>query len=271
MSRRREQRLRRLAIINILVVAGVIGAIAYTLHALRPKAYDERTLCPILDVDETPPPHTVIIVDKTDSYSAQQTQLISDAILRAKDRLDLGERITIAALDDAGRYDPRGEISLCNPGRPDQVNPLYTNPRLVQEKYESSFDVPLERALADLVQPRQAPSSPILEALARQAQTEAFARGVPRRRVLLVSDMLQNSDVFSVYGGGAGVLPEDMPTPDDAARALEERFGDTLRGVRLEVRLIPRGRWEDLQRGRLRAYWEELADALGMTIRWRDL
>lgn len=267
---RRQKRLQRQAFVNIALAAAIIGVIGYVIYAMQPAPYDPRTLCPYTEAGDIAPPHTVVVLDKTDAYSANEAELIANTIQRTKDRLAVGERITIAALDERGRTRP--ELSLCNPGRGDQVNPLFSNPVQIQTRYEELFRAPLDAALSDLITPKQAPASPIAEAIVRQAQLDTFGPTTPRRRMVLISDMLQNSDVFTVYGGErSGVLPDDLPSADIAAQLLMERFGDNLAGVQIEVRLIPRTRWEDAQRGVLRRYWENLASELGARLVWRDL
>ncbi|MEE2930518.1 MAG: hypothetical protein VX599_07370, partial [Pseudomonadota bacterium] len=111
---------------------------------------------------------------------------------------------------------------------------------------------------------------PVLEALARLGQTEAFSDRTPRRRVVIISDMLQNSDLFTIYGGG-GSLPETIPSAVSVADATLRRFGNSLDGVALEIRLIPRARYVDMQRGALRTYWDEVFLELGVQVTWRDL
>jgi hypothetical protein len=252
---------------NFSFVVLAIAAIALAVHYLKPPAYDEATLCIISD---DLPPHTAIILDKTDEYSEIQADLISEVIRRTKNRLSVNERLTIFELDAKGHFDPRGRFSLCNPGRGSQVNPLFRNPQLIETRYAELFDAPLENVLADLVTPKEAPSSPILEALARLSQTEAFSDRVPERAVVLVSDMLQNSDVFSAYGG-AGEMPEAMPDARDVADRIIARFGDGLQGTELEIRLISREKYSDMQRVPLKAYWNEIFDELGVIADWRDL
>lgn len=264
---RRERRLRNLAIINILVVAAAVAGVAYFVTQVKPQAYDPDTLCLL---EGPPPPHTAVVIDKTDEYDAEQAGRIAALVRRAKDALAVGERITVFELDARGQFDPRGDFALCNPGRGAQVNPLYQNPRFVEERYKELFEGPLEAALADLVEPKEAPASPIVEALARLAQTEAFGKDVAGRRILLVSDMLQNSDIFSVYGG-RGALPAAMPAAADAAEAVRKRFGEALSGTSLEVRLIPREGFEDLQRGPLKAFYDAYFRELGVSLSWRDL
>ncbi len=267
MSPRRQRRLRRMAFLNFAIVVAAIGGIYFAVKNLQPPPYDEDTLCIISD---ELPPHTAIIIDKTDVYSEVQSRLIASVIRRTKDRLESGERLTIFELDARGQFDPRGRFSLCSPGRGDQVNPLFRNPRLIEERYAELFDAPLDAVLEDLVTPKEAPASPILEALSRLAQTEAFSDEVPGRSIVMVSDMLQNSDMFSAYGG-RGSMPANMPDARDVADQVLNRFGDGLRGTRLEVRLIPRETYVDLQRGALKDYWNEVFDELGIRTDWRDL
>lgn len=267
-SGRRERRLKRLALINMLVVAGVVAGGFFLMAILSPKPYDQDSLCAISD---ELPAHTAIIIDKTDEYSTQQANLIASAIRRAQDRLAIGERFTLFELDADGRFDPRGAFSLCNPGRGSQVNPLFSNPERIEERYANMFEAPFEAVISDLVEPKEAPSSPILEAMARLAQTELFSPEAPDRTLILISDMLQNSDLFSAYGGGGTVMPDTTPPARTVADEVIARFGDNLRGTRLTIRLIARERQVDLQRGPLRSYWDEVFSELGVEAEWRDL
>lgn len=267
MSRRRRRRQKRLAILNFAIAAAAIAVIGFTIYALQPPDYDPDTLCLVSD---DMPPHTAVIIDKTDEYSAEQAALIASVIRRTRERLDTGERFTIFELDARGQFDPRGEFSLCNPGRGSQVNPLFRNPKMIEARYTELFEAPLDTVLEDLITPKEAPASPILEAVARLSQTEMFSDDVPRRQVILISDMLQNSEIFSAYGGG-GEMPEGIASASDVSRRIEDRFGDALRGVDLEVRLIPRERYNDIQRGALKDYWDDVFSDLGVRPDWRDL
>lgn len=264
---RRKAKQQRQAVINIVLVVAALVISGWLFWSLQPEPYDQDTLCVVA---ETLPPHTAVIIDKTDEYSAAEAGLIAAAIRRSRDELTVGERFTLFELDERGQFNPRGEMSMCNPGRGNQVNPLFQNPKMIEERYADLFEAPMEAILDDLVTPKEAPASPILEALARLAQTENFSDRAPERSILMVSDMLQNSDVFTAYGG-AGEMPEGVPDPRDAAKIIIGRFGDGLRGAELEIRLIPRERHLDLQRGPLTAYWNAIFAELGIDVRWRDL
>ena len=265
--RSRQKKQRTQAILNFVLAGLAVAIIGFSFFAHQPEPYDALTHC---EISATLPPHTAIIIDKTDEYSEQQAGLIAAVIRRSRDRLEVGERFTLFELDQFGQFDPRGEFSLCNPGRGDQVNALFRNPEQIEERFNEKFNRPLETLLEDLVVPKEAPNSPVLEALARLGQTEAFSDRAPRRRIVIVSDMLQNSDVFTAYGGG-GALPEGLPESLTVADATMRRFGDSLNGVALEIRLIPRQRYVDMQRGALKAYWDEVFRELGVSVTWRDL
>ncbi|MEA1941985.1 MAG: hypothetical protein U9P68_07060 [Pseudomonadota bacterium] len=256
-----------IGLFNLVIIAAVLGAISYAAFVLKPAEYDSQTLC----LADSTPPHSVVVIDKTDLYSSAQADAIGDLILRARDALAVGERFSLYELNESGELRNTNRFSLCNPGAGEQVNPLYRNPERVQARYNALFAEPLDRALADLVTPKDAPSSPIIEALARLGQDPSFDRTVPRRRIVLVSDMLQNSEIFSVYGRRRGTFEQRVPPPGAVADIIRETYGDSLRGVELEIRLIPRDSWEAEQRGVLQAYWSEVFRRLGVTAYWLDI
>ncbi|WP_019961931.1 hypothetical protein [Woodsholea maritima] len=252
---------------NLIIVAGILGAISYAALVLQPPEYDSQTLC--LSGDQ--PPHYAIVIDKTDLYSPQQARAIRDLVLDSRTRLDMSERMSLFELDARGELIHTHNFSLCNPGRGEQINPLYRNPQRVQARYEALFEAPLQNALADLVEPKDSPQSPIIEALADLALEPDFDRTTPRRTIILVSDMLQNSQLFSVYGRARGPLTDRLPHPDLVVRELENTYGDVLNGVRIEIHLIPREGWESEQETVLQSYWSSIFSRLGMQAQWREL
>jgi hypothetical protein len=256
-----------LGFLNILIVVGILGAISYAALVLQPEEYDPDTLCL---AGETPP-HVGIVIDKTDLYSPEQAARIEDLVLANRDRLAISERMTLFELDARGELVNTDDFSLCNPGRGDQINPLYRNPQRVEVRYQALFEGPLQNALADLVEPKESPSSPIIESLARLAVTDGFDPDTPSRRIVLVSDMLQNSPLFTVYGRNRGDLAARLPDPREVARAVEDEVGDALSGVTIEVYLIARPGWERDQETVIRAYWSEVFRQLGVRDRWSAL
>lgn len=253
---------------NIVIVLGVLGGLsymAYDLNANRPT-YDEDTLCPTGQLNA----HTAVVIDKTDLYTPTQADRIQDLILSSRDQLIEFERLSLFELNESGRLQNTNRFSLCNPGRGDQANQLYENPARIEVRYQALFEGPLQEALADLIEPKDSPSSPIIEALGRLAQQREFDRDVASRRAILVSDMLQNSDLFTFYEG-ARRDPSTLPDPRLVAEQVEQRYGDVLAGVQIDVFLIPRAGWEDAQQGFIVRYWQEVFRELRIRDRWNAL
>lgn len=249
----------------VLTVLGGLSYVAYDMNANRPT-YDEETLCPTGQLNA----HTAVVIDKTDLYTPAQAERISDLILFSRDQLAEFERLSLFELNESGRLQNTNQFSLCNPGRGDQANQLYENPSRIEVRYQALFEEPLQEALADLIEPKDSPSSPIVEALARLAQQREFDTSVASRRAVLVSDMLQNSDLFTFYEG-ARRDPGSLPDPREVAARIEQSYGEVLAGVQIEVFLIPRAGWEDAQQAFIVRYWQDVFRELRIRDRWNAL
>jgi hypothetical protein len=159
-----------------------------------------------------------MVIDKTDLYSPEQAAGIEQLVLDSRDQLEIGERLTLFELDARGALVNTNNFSLCNPGRGDQINPLYRNPQRVEARYQACLKA------------RFRPPSPIWSSprKARPARSWNRWRAWPSRRpsmtpsrhreIVLVSDMLQNSQLFSVYGRARGDLAERLPDPARSRR-----------------------------------------------------
>lgn len=258
-----------LGVFNLLVVAGVLGAISYAALVLQPDEYDPETLCL---VGETPP-HTVVMIDRTEVlYTPSQARRINGVIQEARDSLEIGERLSLFELNHRGQIANTNRFSVCNPGRGDQINPLYRNPNRVQMRYEALFDRPLDQALDGLLDLIDSPVTPLLEALAELATQEEFDRTVPGRRIILISDMLQNSQLYSVYGHARWDLANRLPDPRAIASEIEARYGRALAGVQIEILFVAQDHdgWTPQQRALIRSHWEEIFRHLGIRDSWRE-
>jgi hypothetical protein len=188
-------------------IIGVCGTIFALLGALAvyanvtEKRYDPETLCP----NGCDYPAVRILVDKTDPWDAHGSGRLEKIIRNIKNELAVSERLSISVLDQSGSDVPTPVFDMCNPGRGDQANSLYKNPRKIHEKFEAKFDQPLERMLADLLKPGTAPRSPLIEAI------QNFPAAGPRDRLVLVSDLMQNSELFSFYRDSRKIPAPNAP------------------------------------------------------------
>ena len=83
--------------------------------------------------------------------------------------------------------------------------------------------------------------------------------------------MLQNSNIFTVYGRSRGSLAERLPPVAQTVQAIREQYGVALAGVTMEIHLIERPGWETEQNGPLRVYWTEVFNQLGIAVSWQAI
>ncbi len=252
---------------NIAVVIGVLGGISYLAVTLQPAEYDPETLC----VAGEQPPHVVVMIDRTEViYTPAQADQIRQTIINARDGLEIGERLSVFELNHRGEIRNTNRFSVCNPGRGDQINPLYRNPQRVQARYEAQFDRPLDVALEGLFDLIDSPITPLLESLAELTTRPEFDRTTPRRRVVLISDMFQNTRLYTVYGSVRQDLRNRLPAPEQVAQAIRDQHGDGLRGLELDVYYVDQPGWSAEERVIIRAHWRAIFRELGVRDRWTE-
>lgn len=188
--------------IKIFTVTGSIFLLlgcAFIYKTLHAGKYDAASLCPT----GREYPVTQILIDKTDPWDVARSTRLDKLIRQIKDNLAIHERMTIYVLDETGNDVPTPVFDMCNPGRGDQVSPLYSNPRRVQKKFDEQFNGPLERMLAELLKPGKAPYSPILETIMN------FPHHGGKTKLILISDLMENTRDMSFYRTDPARLPAD--------------------------------------------------------------
>ena len=223
---------------------------------LRPEPVprDPETLCPVAG----PRRITAILVDTTDRVGA----ISREDILRRLDELvsssEPDEMMvayeTSPLAGDESLLPPR--LRVCNPGNPDEANPLIANPELIRQRLEEHFRAPLNDLFRTLLNHDPAPSSPLMENIQAISVTRLARRlyaEIPKRLVL-ISDLMQHSEHLSVYGQ----LPDyDIFNRTPGADALRTNLQD----VRVEVFFVQRREHERFD-GTLRLieFWERWID-----------
>ena len=208
----------------IALALSAFGALGWVLvdRASAP-GIDEASLCP----EDGPAGHMAVLIDMTDPVSATQLAAARARLDRLIEAAPVNTRVSLATVG----AEAAPVRSLCKP--PADASALTGNPRLAAARYEAEFLAPVAGTLDRLLAVPVADSSPILEALQRfLAGIPGFdGAGVPRE-VVLVSDLVQHSDVFSFYRG------------DDwrafAASGGTERLARSLDGVSVRVLRLPR-------------------------------
>ena len=180
--RKRSQMGQIVAFVLVVLVLGVIGWAA--IDYLDEPTVDGATSCP------QEPGHTKvslsILLDSTDTYGAGQRLSLINRVWDDVDALDAYDRVKIYQVE-------RGEQAplqnLCKPARSVQDSPIH------QQFQEVRFKDRIGKALQRLEGERAI--SPIIESLGWVAADRE--RDDSERRILVVSDLLEHSDVISHY------------------------------------------------------------------------
>lgn len=233
-----------------LVALGGLGAASLLLRT-PPIAPD--TLC---RTDVATAAHTIILVDATDRLEPRHRRKLRAVLAQERARLQQYDRLTVVRLNVRRPQEPARLFSRCLPRPPELANPLFENTRQVGERWETDFAAALEAALRSAQSGGTARASPIVASLRAVAADPDFGPEVARRRLILISDLLEHdprgySHYVSQpeYSGWAAVSPTGPPD---------------LSGV--EVRLVPLDRPEHAARQAeaMRLFWPAFFDASGV-------
>lgn len=239
--------------IGILLFVGFAIASLFALkYAISTSAddIDPETLCRIGHND----PVTKVLIDKTDPWNENSRQRLARLIASLKINLAQHERLSIYILDETGTYSPTPVFDMCNPGRGDQASELYQNPRLIQKRYEEQFSAPLDEILETLLKPGSAPRSPILE-------TMHGLRGTGEERLVVVSDMMQNSEELTFYG--QSILP--APEVKDEVCAMNRPYQS------VDVFTVNRANIKVSKKQEVRSFWSVCLEGIAWQVDWRTL
>lgn len=183
------------------LVALALGAFAYAGLALRPPPTDPETLCRI---DGPPAAHTIIFVDTTDRLETRHRRKLRAVADQERGRLLQYDRFTLMRLNPRKPQEPTILFSKCLPLPPDRANPFTQNPRQAQETWDADFASALDAALRSAQSSGPNRASPILAGVRAIAADPDFGAEIARRRLVLMSDMLEHDpEGFSLYARGA--------------------------------------------------------------------
>lgn len=191
-AREKLDRLGKRLIGGSIAVVAILASLPFLIDD---PEIDDTNLCPT----DRPYPHTVLLVDKTDPLTPSQQRFLGSLTNKVKFDLEQYEKLSIYILDDENYLAPAAVFAMCNPGTGRNANELYQNPRKVQQKFDEFFGVPLEAVLDDLLKGTESKRSPIMEMLREVSFMDDFTPEVAERRLIVVSDMLQNMPEYSQY------------------------------------------------------------------------
>jgi hypothetical protein len=188
-------------------------------------ALDMTTYCP----KSGPKDVTAVLIDRTDGISERQAGVIKNLIQRwASEVPKNGAFRVYEVTGNPGLESPK--MSVCNPGTGEDANPLISNPGRESARYKEKFGDPLNAMIVGMQSDTEASVSPIMEAI-QGIVIQEFSSGAERRRLILVSDLMQHTPEFSLY--------KDPPDIQEFRKSPYGRKVEvSLRGVSVEVQIL---------------------------------
>ena len=255
MRRDRDAANRRYAGLTAGVLFSIL-ALSLSVWVLRPAELDAATLCP---TDRPLVGHTVVIVDRTDRWTQAMGAALTQLAENAQRDTGQYEKFSIVSLDAQQSVHPL--FSVCNPGEPTFWSDLYRGRRYTSRDFEQRFVGAAERIVEDVREPSEAATSPIVEYVHRWLGSDDFNSSVRNRRLILVSDMRQNSPLYSIYSGAQ----------DQLGDVVERQFGPSAQGVAFDVYFVAHGRDHNVTEDEVRTAWDSAFGRIGADYSWRQI
>lgn len=252
--RRRTQTRRAVAILAVSAVAIVAVGVALALNRTPPT--DLQTGC--IAGQTTPEAHTLVLVDQTDPLSSHQIDYVKALILAEYARLKPYGELTVRGVradpDDGGE-----SFSRCRVRRGAEVLGVASNPDMIEAAFRRTVGDALNGYLNGLRHVPTASRSPILEAVDNAVDVPDFGQTVRERRLVIVSDMAQNSRNLSEYrGAGSGLDPSE---------AVRSELGRDLKGVSVRIHYVKRPELDAIQTPSQRDFWRDWFTSQGANVK----
>lgn len=220
-------------ILAILGIGGLTAAMAGTYYYMsigsQGPVINEASLCP----ETGPTNYLAILVDTTDPMSQTQLHAARQQIERRIAEAPVHSRISFATVNPDDTMRAETFFSMCKPQSGDEASILTQNPRMIEGRFQTEFAQPVRNAMDALLSVPQAESSPIMESAQEfAARIPGFATTDMPRELVLMSDLVQHSNLFSFYRGDNWASFSNAGGP--------ARFGSAFEGATVTVLRIPR-------------------------------
>ena len=189
-----------LGIFLILLVVVIFGFVFYTYfdRVESHVALDATTHCPT----SSPPTHiTALIVDATDVLNEKQKVSVRNIVDRLVSDIPRYGALAIYLVSTRSDTQSQQIFYRCNPGRADDIDPVFGNPERVEYLWKTGFRNVLDEKLDENLDHGVMNASPIMESVV-WVSIEHFDKpghDEVSRTLAVISDFLQHTDEYSHY------------------------------------------------------------------------
>ncbi|TCQ24843.1 hypothetical protein [Rhizobium sp. PP-CC-3G-465] len=227
--RRRSKGTSPWAVIAIVLLVGFVVAAMGGFLMLRMRAGETVVLdednCPVTGALSA----TVVLLDVTDPISEITRVDMKRQFQRAVAGVEKGGLVEVYTLtSDEGKL--RRSYRGCNPGDKSSADAWTSNPRKIQQRWDEAFDKPLREMSDTIGTATESKTSPILAGIQRIVVESLSDMKIENRpkKLYVASDMMENTNAFSIYKSGADYEAFLKSTARD-------RFRTSLDGIDVKI------------------------------------
>jgi len=275
--RRRKKRKDLMGVMGIIAIFVIGGVGFYFLSSMTKELELDDYGCP---KENGPNAVTTIIFDKSETYTNDQVTDIKSSFrawlsgkepaIKGRDinleQFAVGNLIQLYVTDQGSLDIAQGLTPVaqqCIPKDFKDANIYFENPAFV-EKRQNQFLLKFNDAIDSLLEESEG-KSPILETLIRVSNSESFQMHSDKpRHMLIVSDMLQNSDKYSHYRSSQGTSWEIFEDQMSDTIYVKVRFNTLKVQIFYATRQNPRDR--KLQTQELVDFWSKFFKNSGADV-----
>lgn len=181
--------------VGLAAVAVMALFVKFVILAPKPPAYDAAG-CQEGNVQG----HLVVILDRTDPLAPGTHRSVSKIIAQLVADMQTGDKLSVYEIDSTNLGGlSRARFEHCRPRDGSHADPLFENPTLISRRFMELFDKPLHEVIDGYQGGDGQSSSPIMECLMDVMHLKDFGERVPRRRLVVFSDLLQHTARYSHY------------------------------------------------------------------------
>lgn len=205
---------------------------------------------------------TVILIDHSDKLNAVQKASLQARLWDIAESMPKNSsQIRIFSVDKVKENLLVPELEICNPGSEKEISQLTENKKIVRKQYEEKFKQHLDEILNNILNQESVSQSPIIEAVQSVSVTSFIGeKNKPvKKKLILVSDLLQHTTDFSVYNG---VMDFESYKQTEHWRSTKSDLSD----VEVEIFFLHRSEDAKLQTTKLRDFWIQFFESQGAKV-----
>lgn len=218
---------RQRAYLYFAISAGIIGLILIGRLALKPPAVDGETGC-----TEKIENKTVFLIDHTEGIPEQTRREIiarSTKYILDDTMVKEGDLVSIFFLTELSKNNLVPAFMRCKPRK--EGNAATEDAKKIRKEFETKFLTPVRDLLEGPIP--TSPQSPVGQAIIDLSLSDQL-RGAPNANLIIFSDLIENSDSFSMYH-----CPADAIAQWNVLR-IGAVARPTFTNVRVQAHVIPR-------------------------------